>query len=85
MDGRIMSESEFESTKIGDKVTFYKRPLEHPDSFHNLTELKEYEVIDKHYHDIRGPVLKTLTVSGDDGKPAIGHYSFFLSRDSAAR
>ena len=80
-----MSEDEFESTKIGDKVVFYKRPLEHPDCFANLTELKEYEVIDKCYHDIRGPLLKTLTILGDDGKPAKGHYSFFLLGDSAAR
>ena len=82
---RVMSEEEFESTKIGDEVTFYKRPLGPPDCFTNLTELGKYVVIDKHYREIRGPVPKTLTVSGDDGKPAKGHFSYFLSRDSAPR
>ena len=62
MSVRIMSESEFESIRIGDKVTFYKKPIEYPDVFDGLAEFKEYNVISKYYKDLCGPTLKTFTI-----------------------
>jgi hypothetical protein len=54
---RVMDGSDFKSIKIGDKVAFYKNPLEHPHLFPNLRELKKYTVKDKCYDDPRGPTL----------------------------
>jgi len=85
MAAKVMSESEFESVSIGDKVIFYKKPIEHLHLYRNLTELKEYTVKGKYYQDPHGPVLETFTILGDDMRPVRLHRSFFLSKDSAIR
>jgi len=82
---RVMSESEFKSKRIGDKVTFGKKPTEYPalHTFTNLTEGKDYTVIGKYYHDPRGPILKVFEILDDNDNSDKLHYGFFLASDSS--
>lgn len=77
-----MDENEFKSTKIEDKVTFYKKPIEYLDVFKGLTELKDYTVISKYHKDSHGPILKTFTILDDYNRPHILHHSFFLAKNT---